>query len=299
MTDELDGISMFLAVVEAKGFRAAGQRLGVSGSALSQAVRRLEERLGVTLLQRTTRSIRLTDAGERFYAAVRPAVDEVRAAVVAVGELADQPRGTLRLSVSSTAVSFLRGPTLREFLRAYPDVELDLIVEEEEVDIVARGYDAGVRLGEVIDQDMITVPASAPQRLLVLGAPSYFATHPEPAHPRDLAAHTCINWRTGPDAAPYHWEFTENGHDFSVTVPARVVTNDFVLMMQLANAGLGLTMGLEDIVRPYVERGDLVPVLEEFSTPFPGFYLYYPQRRQASPPLRALIDYLLQIRQSR
>jgi len=299
MTDDLDGISMFLAVVEAKGFRAAGQRLGVSGSALSQAVRRLEERLGVALLQRTTRSVRLTEAGERFHAAVRPAVDEVRAAVVAAGELADQPRGTLRLSVSGTAVSFLRGPTLREFLREYPDIRLDLIVEEEEVDLVARGYDAGVRLGEVIDQDMIAVPASGPQRLLVLGSPAYFAAHPEPAHPRDLAAHDCINWRAGPGAAPYRWEFTEDGHDFSVAVPSRVVTNDFILMLQLAGAGVGLTMGMEEIVRPYVERGELVPVLEEFSTPFPGFYLYYPQRRQASPPLRALIDYLLRIRQAR
>lgn len=298
MTDDLDGISMFLAVVEAKGFRAAGQRLGVSGSALSQAVRRLEERLGVALLQRTTRSVGLTEAGERFYAAVRPAVDQVREAVVAAGELADQPRGTLRLSVSGTAVSFLRGLTLNEFLRAYPDVQLDLIVEEEEVDIVARGYDAGVRLGEVIDQDMIAVPASGRQRLLVLGAPSYFAAHPRPAHPRDLTAHSCINWRVGPDAAPYRWEFTEDGHDFSVTVPARVVTNDFILMLQLASAGLGLTMGMEEIVRPYVQRGELVPVLEEFSTPFPGFYLYYPQRRQASPPLRALIDYLLRLRQT-
>ncbi|HEU4883949.1 MAG TPA: LysR family transcriptional regulator [Longimicrobium sp.] len=298
MTDDLDGISMFLAVVEAKGFRAAGQRLGVSGSALSQAVRRLEERLGVALLQRTTRSVRLTEAGERFYAAVRPALDEVRAAVVAVGELADQPRGTLRLSVSGTAVSFLRGPTLQEFLRAYPDVQLDLIVEEEEPDIVARGYDAGVRLGEVIDQDMIAVPASGRQRLLVLGAPAYFARHPGPRHPRDLAAHACINWRAGPNAAPYRWEFTEDGHDFSVAVPARIVTNDFILMLQLASAGVGLTMGMEEIVRPYVDRGELVPVLEEFSTPFPGFYLYYPHRRQASPPLRALIDYLLGMRSS-
>lgn len=297
MNDHLDGIAMFVAVAEARGFRAAGQRLGVSGSALSQAVRRLEERLGAALLQRTTRSVRLTEAGERFYAAVRPALDQVRAAAVAVGELADRPRGTLRLSVSGTAVSFLRGPTLQEFLRAYPDVHLDLIVEEEEVDIVAGGYDAGVRLGEVIDQDMIAVPASARQRLLVLGSPAYFAAHPEPAHPRDLAAHPCINWRQGPDAVPYRWEFTEDGHDFAVAVPARVVTNDFVLMMQLASAGIGLTMGMEEIVRPYIDRGELVPVLESYCTPFPGFYLYYPQRRQASPPLRALIDYLLRLKQ--
>lgn len=139
MTDDLDGISMFLAVVEAKGFRAAGQRLGVSGSALSEAVRRLEERLGVALLQRTTRSVRLTEAGERFHAAVRPAVDEVRAAVVAVAELADQPRGTLRLNVATSADSFLSGPTLAGFLRSYPDIRFDLIVSDEPADIASTG----------------------------------------------------------------------------------------------------------------------------------------------------------------
>jgi DNA-binding transcriptional LysR family regulator len=293
MADDLDGMAMFVAVAEAKGFRAAGRRLGVSGSAVSQALRRLEERIGVALVQRTTRSVRLTEAGERLYAAVRPALDEVRAAVVAVGELADQPRGTLRLSVSGSAETFLRGPTLEGFMRAYPEVELDIIVGGEPADIVAGGYDAGVRLGEMIDQDMIAVPASGQQRMVVVGAPAYLARRPEPAHPRDLAAHVCMNWHAGLGGLPYRWEFTEDGHDFSVVVHARVLTNDIPLMVRLARAGVGLTMVMEELVRPLIDLGDLVPVLEAYSTPFSGFYLYYPQRRHTSPALRALIDYLL------
>jgi DNA-binding transcriptional LysR family regulator len=299
MTDDLDGIATFVAVAEAKGFRAAGTRLGVSGSAVSQTIRRLEERLGVALVLRTTRSVRLTEAGERLYASVRPALEEVRAAVLAVGELADRPRGTLRLSVSGSAESFLRGPTLEGFAAAYPEVRLDIIVGSEPTDIVAAGFDAGVRLGEMIAQDMIAVPASGRQRLVVVGAPAYFAGRGVPAHPRDLTSHACISWHAGPGAVPYRWEFTEDGHDFSVAFDARVVTNDLPLMIRLARAGVGLTMLMEEVVRPLVQRGELVPVLEEFSTPFPGFYLYYPQRRHAPPALRALIDYLLRIRQGR
>jgi DNA-binding transcriptional LysR family regulator len=297
MTDDLDGIATFVAVAEARGFRAAGARLGVSGSAVSQALRRLEERLGVALVQRTTRSVRLSEAGERLYAAVRPALDEVRAAVQAAGEMADQPRGTLRLSVSGSAESFLRGPTLEGFVAGYPDVRLDIIVGAGAADIVAGGYDAGVHLGEMIDQDMVSVPASGPQRLVVVGSPAYLARHGAPAHPRDLPSHACISGRPGLRAAIYRWEFSENGHDFSVGFEARVVTNDIPLMVRLARAGVGLTMLMEEVVRPLIESGELVEVLAEFSTPFPGFYLYYPQRRHTSPALRALIDYLLRMRQ--
>ncbi len=299
MADITEGVSDFVAVVEAGGFRAAGRQLGVSGTALSKALRRLEERLGVTLLLRTTRSVRLTEAGERFYAASRQALDGLRAAAEAVGELADAPRGTIRLNISAGAEGFLRGPALAGFLQAYPEVRLDIIVDEDAGDIVAAGYDAGIRLGEVIEQDMVAVPASGPQRMVVVGSPAYFARHPRPGHPRDLAGHACINWRPGPAAPPYRWEFTEpGGEDFSVAVPGRVVANDFSLMMRLVTAGLGLTMGMGDGVRPYLERGEVVAVLEGFCPPFPGYYLYYPQRRQASPALRALIDYLLRVRQA-
>lgn len=297
MSDELDGIAVFVAVAEAKGFRAAGTRLDVSGSAVSQALRRFEERLGVALVQRTTRSVRLTEAGERLYAAVRPALEELRAAVISVGELANEPRGILRLSVSGSAESFLRGPTLEGFLREHPGIQLDLIVGRGPGDIVAGGYDAGVQLGELIDQDMVAVPASGRQRMVVVGSPAFFARHPAPAHPRELPGYDCINWHAGPGAPPYRWEFTEDGHDFAVAVDARVVTNDIALILHLARVGVGLAMMMEDVVRPYVDRGELAIALDEFSTPFPGFYLYYPQRRQASPALRALIDYLLRMRQ--
>jgi DNA-binding transcriptional LysR family regulator len=269
----------------------------VSASAVSQALRKLEEQLGVVLVQRTTRSVSLTEAGERLYASVRPALEEVRAAVAAVGELSPEPRGTLRLLVATGAEPFLRDQVLAGFLAGHPQLRLDLAVSSETTDIVANGYDAGVQLGEVIDRDMIAVPVSGDLRLAVVGAPSYFAKHPKPKHPRDLVEHECINWHPTPAAPPYRWEFTEKGRDFSVAVPTRVLTTDPLLLIRLARAGVGLAIVYEGQVRDEVARGELVPVLEEFSTPFPGFYLYYPQRRHASPALRAFVDYLRRARQ--
>ena len=292
MPDDLNAMAVFVAVAETKGFRAAGARLGVSGSAVSQAMRRLEERLGVALVQRTTRSVRLTEAGERLHAAARPALEELRAAVADVGNLGSQPRGTLRLHVAGAAEAFLDAPLLADFLTAHPHVHLDLFVSDEPVDIVAEGYDAGIRLGEVIDRDMIAVPVSGDLRLVVVGAPSYFARHRRPIHPRDLIDHECINWHPTSSAPPYRWEFTENGRDFAVDVRARVLTNEPALNVRLAQAGAGLTLGDERRVRDGLASGELVAVLEEFSTPFPGFFLYFPQRRHASPALRALVDYL-------
>jgi DNA-binding transcriptional LysR family regulator len=298
MADDLDGIAVFVAVADVKGFRAAGERLGVSGSAVSHALRRLEERLGVPLVRRTTRSVRLTEAGERLYAAVRPALDEVRAAVAAVGEMADQPRGTIRLNVISAADGFLSGPALAGFLASYPDVRVELMVSEAPIDVVAEGYDAAVRPGDFIDQDMISIPVSGPLRFLVVGSPAYFAKYPPPEHPRDLSAHVCINYRAGPGVPPVPWVFTEDGRDFNVAIKDRFLTNDDRLLLRLAREGIALTLGREEAARPYIERGELVSVLDAFFRPFPGFYLYYPARRQASSALRALIDYLLRLRRS-
>ena len=296
MADELDGMATFVAVAESRGFRAAAERLGVSHSAVSQALRRLEERVGVALVRRTTRSVHLTEAGERLYASVRPALDEVRAAVAAVGELGEVPRGTLRLHLTTGAATYFRGPLLAGFLAAYPHVRLDLAVSETAVDIVAAGYDAGARLGEVIDRDMIAVPVSGDIRLVVVGAPSYFERHSVPRHPRDLVEHECLAWHPTPEAPNYRWEFTEpgskGGRRFSVAVPARVLTTDPEMNARLARAGAGVTMVREDRVLDDLANGALVAVLEEFCTPFPGYYLYYPQRRHASPSLRALVDYL-------
>jgi DNA-binding transcriptional LysR family regulator len=292
MSDELEGMATFAAVAETRGFRRAAERLGVTGSAVSQAIRRLEARMGVALVHRTTRSVRLTEAGDRLYAAVRSALDEVRVAVAAAGELAEEPQGLLRLHLTTGAESYFTGPLLAGFLTAYPHVRLELAVSETAVDIVAEGYDAGVRLGEVIHRDMIAVPVSGDIRLIVVAAPAYFARHPKPVHPRDLAEHECIAWHATPDAPLYRWEFTEKRRNFSVAVPARVLTTDPAINIRLALAGMGVTMVREDRVRSAIEKGDLVPALEEFSPPFAGYYLYYPHRRQVSAGLRAFVDYL-------
>ena len=292
MTDELDGMATFVAVAEAKGFRAAGERLGVSHSAVSQTLRRLEERLGVALVQRSTRSVHLTEAGDRLYASLRPALDDVRAAVAAVGELGDAPRGTLRLHTSTIAETMIGESLLTSFLGDHPHVQLDLVVSDASVDIVADGYDAGIQLGEVIDKDMIAVPVTGDLRLAVVGAPSYFSRRGVPKHPRELVEHDCLNWHPTPATPPYRWEFVENGRNFAVAVPARVLSTHSALNRRLAIAGLGVTMAFEAHVRDALASGQLVRVLEKFCEPFPGYYLYYPQRRHASRALRALIDHI-------
>lgn len=296
MNTDLAGITVFATVAEARSFRAASERLGVTRSAVSQAIRRLEERMGVALVQRTTRSVHLTEAGERLYQAVRPALDDVSTAMEAVGEMRAQPSGMLRITVSSIAERFLNGRLLAAFLATYPDIRLDITVTDEEFDIVAEGFDAGVRLGEVIEQDMIAIPVSDEQRQMVMASPDYLARRGAPAHPRELPEHHCIGWRPNPQVAPYRWEFNENGRDFAVDVNPHVTTNDMRVMIQLACAGAGLTFGMEETFRPYIARAELVPLLEEFCPPFPGFYLYYPTRRNMPPKLRVLIDYLKQRR---
>lgn len=292
MTPDLAGIAVFVTVAEALSFRAASERLGVTRSGVSQAIRRLEERMGVALFQRTTRSVHLTEAGERLYRSVRPALDDLGAAMEAVGELRERPSGMVRLTVSSIAERFLSGSLLAGFLATYPDIHLDITVTDGEFDIVAEGFDAGVRLGEVIEQDMIAIPVSDEQRQMVVGSPDYLARHGAAAHPRDLPKHHCIGWRPNPQVAPYRWEFTESGRDFAVDVNPRVTTNDMRVMIQLACAGAGLTFGMEETFRPYIARAELVPLLEEFCPPFPGFYLYYPNRRNLPLKLRVLVDYL-------
>ncbi|QPC93833.1 LysR family transcriptional regulator [Mesorhizobium sp. INR15] len=292
MIDAIEGISTFIAVAEARSFRVAGERLGITRSAVSQGLQRLEDRLGVALVQRTTRSVHLTEAGEQLYATARPALADVRAALQAVQELRTRPSGMLRIAVSTIAESFLSGMALPSFLEAYPDIRLDLTVTDEEFDIVREGFDAGVRLGEVIEQDMIAVSVSTEQRHVAVASRSYLSRHMAPDHPGELSAHTCIGWRARPDVAPYRWEFTENGRDFDVAVEPRVTTNDMATMIRLACSGAGITFGMQETFRPYLERGELVPLLEAFCPPFPGFYLYYPRRQHQPLKLRVLVDHL-------
>ncbi len=292
MSADLNTISVFLAVAETQSFRAAAERLGVTRSAVSQTIRKLEDRLGVALVQRTTRSVSLTEAGEQLRRRVAPALAEVQLAINDAQDRDAMPTGQLRLAVSSIAERFIAGPLLATFVQTYPGVQLDITVTDDEFDIVAEGYDAGVRLGEVIEQDMIAVPVSAEQRQMVVAAPSYIARFGAPSHPGELVRHCCIGWRPAPKVAAYRWEFEDSDRAYDVAVNARLTTNDMWIMIRTACAGGGLTFGMEETFRPYIERGELVPLLEKYCPPFAGFFLYFADRRNLPPKLRALIDHM-------
>jgi DNA-binding transcriptional LysR family regulator len=292
MADDFEGMSVFLAVAEALNFRVAGERLGVTRSAVSQALQRLEDRIGVALIQRTTRSVRLTEAGELLYDLVKPPARDLSDAVQAVRDMQRRPTGLLRLAVSSIAERFISGPLLADFLAAHPDMKLDVTITDDEFDIVEAGFDAGVRLGEVIERDMIAVPVSPEQRQCAVASPRYLAQRGTPRHPRELPDHVCIGWRPRPDTAPYRWEFTENRRDFDVAVDPVMTTNDMGLMIRMACAGAGITFGMVETFRPYVARGELVPLLEGYGPPFAGFHLYYPKRHRQPLKLRALVEHV-------
>ena len=289
---DLNALAVLVLVAEERSFRAAADRLGLTRSAVSQTVMRIESALGIALVQRTTRSVNLTEAGERLIASLAPAMADIRTAIEETGSLRGRPRGQLRLAVSSIAERFLAGPLLAGFAAAHPEIQLDVTVTDEAFDIVAAGYDAGVRLGEVIAQDMIAVPVSGEQRQSVVCSPAYLARHGVPAHPRELVSHRCIGWRPAPKVAPYRWEFEEAGREFAIDVAPEIPPNDKLLMLALAVAGAGITFGMEESFRPAVERGELVSILEAYCPHFAGFYLYYPNRRNMAPKLRALIEHL-------
>lgn len=286
---DLNLLPLLLAVSEEQNFRAVADRLGLTRSAVSQGVRRLEDSLGQQLVMRTTRSVRLTEAGERLVAGLRGPMDAVRNVL----EVRDAvPRGRLRLAVTSIAEPFLSGPLLARFAEDHPEVTVDVTVTDEEFDIVARGYDAGVRLGEVIELDMIAVPIGGPQREVAAATPAYLARHGVPAHPGDLLAHRCIGWRPAPETTPWRWEFVEDGKPFDVAVNPQVTTNDLRLMLRVALADGGITFGPRDCFEAHFESGALIPLLEDYLPPFAGFSLYFPQRQHMAPKLRALVDHL-------
>jgi len=297
MGPDLNLLRVFVAVAEARSFRAAADRLGVTRSAVSQAIRRLEDGLGIALVQRSTRSVRLTEAGARLHRDIAEPLSTIGAAL---DEATDDgpPRGLLRVAVTSIAERFLSGPLIASFAEAYPGITLDVTVTDDEGDIVAAGFDAGVRLGEVIEQDMVAVPLTGPQRQLAVASPAYVARHGAPQHPRDLVEHRCIGWRPAPDVAPYRWEFEEDGRAFDVAVNPRITTNDLLMMIRTAVAGGGITFAMEETFRPYIERGELVPLLEDYLPPFAGFYLYYPSRRNQPAKLRALVEHVRKFRDS-
>jgi DNA-binding transcriptional LysR family regulator len=289
--DDLAGLSLFVEVAKRRSFTAAAAALRVTPSAVSQGIGALERRLGVRLLQRTTRSVGLTEAGERFLARLRPALDDVRASFAALDSLRDRPAGTLRLNVPRIASRRFLEPRLAAFLAKYPDIELDVVVDDGFSDLIEGGFDAGIRLGESLERDMIGVRIGGEERSAVVGSPAYFAARGRPKHPRELHTHECINYRriTGGDV--YRWEFTEKGKDFDVAVSGRLVCNDADLMTRAAIDGLGLAHVLESMVERELADKRLVRVLADFCPPFPGQFLYYPSRNM-TPKLKALVDFL-------
>jgi DNA-binding transcriptional LysR family regulator len=289
--DELSVLSAFLAVAEERSFTRAAKRLGVSPSALSHSIRGLEERLGVRLLARTTRSVAATDAGEQFISRLRPALFDIRGAMEHVTGLREQPAGRVRLLVTPLAAAMVLAPKLAQFERDYPDVVLDVSVDHNRLDLVAAGFDAGIHLGEFIQRDMVAVRVSREHRLAIVGSPRYFASHPKPRSPHDLTQHRCINLRMG-TAGIYRWEFEKENQPLTVAVSGPLVVNDAEIMVRAAVDGVGLAFTFEQHVAPYLARGALVRVLQDWCPPFAGYFLYYPSRRQQPAALSALIETL-------
>lgn len=292
MIIDKNALEVFVLVAQTRNFRIAAERLGVTRSAISQTLRRLEERMSVSLMLRTTRSIHLTEAGKQLYAEIAPAMEQLNNALADTIDRIGEPRGQLRLAVSSIAERIIDGKLLANFIAAYPHIELDITVTDDEFDIVAQGYDAGVRLGEVIAQDMIAVPVSAPQRQVVVASPRYLSQYGIPQHPHELINHRCIGWRKSPDAAPYRWEFAEKGRDFDVNVNPQLTTNDMGVMIRTVCAGGGISFGMAETFHPFIERGELVSLLDTWLPTFPGFYLYFSSRKHLAPKVRAFIDHV-------
>ena len=289
--DELSVMSAFLAVADERSFTKAAKRLGVTQSALSHAIRGLEEQVGVRLLARTTRSVAPTEAGEQLLAELRPALTGIRGALERIGGLRDTPRGRLRLLVPRLAAMTVLGPKLAQFARNYPDVVLDVSTDEARLDLVAGGFDAGVQYGEFIEQDMVAVRVSPDHRPAIVGAPAYFADHPKPQSPHDLLQHRCVNYRHG-SGEIYRWELDKGEQSLVVAVNGPLITNDVGLLTRAAIDGVGLAFMSEEQAAPHLATGALIRVLEEWCPPFPGFFLYYPSRRQQPAALSALVDTL-------
>lgn len=287
---QLNGLQAFVAVAEKRGFSAAARELSLSPSALSQAVRALEERVGVPLLARTTRSVNLTEAGRRLFESVAPALRETLAAVEELSAQRDVAQGTLRLTVGRVAAPLVVEPVLDERLTTHPLLTVEISVNDRFVDIVAEGFDAGVRLSEAIEPDLTAVRLTPPFRLVVAGAPRYLAQRGRPQRPRDLLEHDCIGYRLATTGGLYAWEFERRGREETVAVRGRLVCNDSAMMLRAARAGLGLAYLNEQEVAPFLESGELELVLEEHACRVPGFFLYFPERSRTQPKLRAFIE---------
>ena len=285
-------LAAFAVVARTRSFTRAAAELGLSPSALSQTVRTLEERLGYRLLTRTTRSVSPTEAGARLLATVAPRLAEIDTELLALGELRDKPAGTIRITASQYAADTVVWPKLAGVLGDYPDIRLELISENGFVDIADQGYDAGVRLGESVEKDMVAVRIAPDSRLLPVASPSYFARHPAPATPQELVRHSCINLRLIGSGAIYAWEFARDGQPLRVRVDGQLTFSSIDLSVEAALRGFGIAFVPDEAVRAAVARGELVAILDAWCPPVSGFHLYYPSRRQPSPAFQIIVEAL-------
>lgn len=290
--DELGDLAAFLAVAEERSFTRAAAKIGLSQSALSHTIRRLEARLGLRLLLRTTRSVAPTEAGERLAESLRPAFDGIEARIEALSELRDRPAGTIRITCGEHSARTVLWPALERFLPLYPDIRIEIATDYRMVDLAEGRFDAGIRLGEHLAEDMIAVPIGPDKRMLVVGSPAYFADRPIPKTPHDLTAHACINLRLPTRGGLYVWEFEKDGRPLNVRVDGPLIVNDMDLMMKGALSGLGLAIVMDDQVVENLAEGRLVQVLDDWTPPFPGYHLYYPSRRQPTPAFSVLVEAL-------
>ncbi|MGH6678374.1 MAG: LysR substrate-binding domain-containing protein [Bradyrhizobium sp.] len=290
-TDLFTGIAEFLAVARRASFRAAGADLGVTPSAVSQAVRVLETKIGLPLFQRTTRKVALTEAGARLLAQVSPAATNIGEAIETVGALRQRPAGLLRLSLPRIALDLVLMRILPDFRKAFPEIGVEIDVNDASIDITAEGYDAGIRIGEFVARDMVTVKLTPDFRRVVVGAPAYFAVRGKPRTPQDLMRHECIRYRFPSARTIFRWEFTKDDREFSVEPTGSLVVNDHLTMLGLAVRGLGLAYTAEMVAANELASGQLAEVLRSYLPTKAGLFLYYPSRNSAQPKLRAFIDF--------
>jgi DNA-binding transcriptional LysR family regulator len=282
----------FLAVAQDKSFTRAAAKLGLSQSALSHSIRSLEERLGTRLLARTTRSVAVTEAGERLMSGIGPHFAEIDAALAALSEMRGKLTGTIRINAAEHAAVTILWPKLENFLSQFPDVNVEVTVENGLTDIVSGRFDAGVRIGEQVAKDMIAVRIGPDLRMVVVGSPAYFRMRSRPQRPQDLTAHSCINLRLPTRGDIYAWEFEKRGRELRVRVEGQLIVNTIDLRLKAALAGLGLCMLPEDLVQHHIVKGRLVRVLDDWCAPFAGYHLYYPTRRQHTPAFAAMVEHL-------
>ena len=290
--DELGNLAMFLAVAEERSFTKAAAKLGISQSALSHTMRRLEAKLGLRLLTRTTRSVALTDAGERLIATLRPALEAIDDKLASLTALRERPAGTVRITSSAHAARAVLWPVIDRLTAEHPDINVEVSIESGLIDIVSGRFDAGVRLGERLDQDMVAVPISPKLRMAAFAAPSYLERHGTPLTPYDLATHNCINLRMATSGGLYAWEFERDGKELKVRTEGQLVFNDADLIVAAALAGRGIAFTIEGHVDHHFASGALVRVLEDWCEPFDGYYLYYPSRRQPSTAFSLVLEAL-------